>query len=201
MTGLPVSADWKGDSYNSILVIVDRLTKMVHYELVKVTIDAPKLAEVILLRRSSSAPRPTLLNYDWWRLTFYLKILVIALLLSQHQTEALNRILPLDRRSNQEAEQYHRSLPLSLCQLRAKWLGQAYTNGGIHLHQHQECQYQPHAFRVELWLPLLNIIQGRYWPPLPVQVGGQIISRTQGANDGLLRKSPLCSETLKVHLQ
>ncbi len=31
-----------------ILVIVDRLTKMVHYEPVKVTIDAPGLAEVIL---------------------------------------------------------------------------------------------------------------------------------------------------------
>ena len=48
VTGLPLSADWKGDSYDSILVIVDRLTKMVHYELVKVTIDAPGLAEVII---------------------------------------------------------------------------------------------------------------------------------------------------------
>ena len=48
VTGLLLSADWKGDSYDSILVIVDRLTKMVHYELVKVTIDAPGLAEVII---------------------------------------------------------------------------------------------------------------------------------------------------------
>ena len=48
VTGLLISADWKGDSYNLILVIVDRLTKMVHYEPVKVTIDAPGLAEVIL---------------------------------------------------------------------------------------------------------------------------------------------------------
>ena len=48
VTGLPLSADWKSDSYNSILVIVDRLTKMVHYEPVKVTIDAPGLAEVII---------------------------------------------------------------------------------------------------------------------------------------------------------
>ena len=48
VTGLPISTDWKGDSYDSILVIVDRLTKMVHYEPVKVTIDAPGLAEVIL---------------------------------------------------------------------------------------------------------------------------------------------------------
>ena len=48
MTGLPLSANWKGDSYNSILVIVDRLTKRVHYELVKVTINTPGLAEVII---------------------------------------------------------------------------------------------------------------------------------------------------------
>ena len=48
VTRLPVSTDWKGESYDSILVIVDRLTKMVHYKPVKVTIDAPGLAEVIL---------------------------------------------------------------------------------------------------------------------------------------------------------
>ncbi len=48
VTGLPVSTDWKGDTYNSILVIVNRLTKMVHYEPVKVTIDTPGLMEVIL---------------------------------------------------------------------------------------------------------------------------------------------------------
>ena len=45
---LPILTDWKGDSYDSILVIVDRLTKMVHYELVKVTINTPGLAEVII---------------------------------------------------------------------------------------------------------------------------------------------------------
>ena len=48
VTGLPVLTDWKGDSYDLILVIVNRLTKMVHYQPVQVTIDAPGLAEVIL---------------------------------------------------------------------------------------------------------------------------------------------------------
>ena len=48
VTRLPISTDWKGDSYDSILVIVYQLTKMVHYELVKVTIDALGLVEVIL---------------------------------------------------------------------------------------------------------------------------------------------------------
>ncbi len=48
VTGLPISVNWKGDSYNSILVIVNWLTKIVHYKLVKVMIDAPSLAEVII---------------------------------------------------------------------------------------------------------------------------------------------------------
>ena len=48
MTGLPISIDWKGDNYNSILVIVNWLTKMVYYKLVKIKIDAPELAEVII---------------------------------------------------------------------------------------------------------------------------------------------------------
>ncbi len=48
VTGLPISTNWKGKTYDSILVIVDRLTKMVYYEPVKVTINAPGLAEVII---------------------------------------------------------------------------------------------------------------------------------------------------------
>ncbi len=48
VTDLPVSTNWKGETYDSILVIVDQHTNMVHYELVKVTIDAPGLAEVII---------------------------------------------------------------------------------------------------------------------------------------------------------
>ncbi len=45
---LPISADWKCDSYDSILFIVDRLTKIVYYKSVKVMIDASSLAEVII---------------------------------------------------------------------------------------------------------------------------------------------------------
>ncbi len=48
VTSLPISADWKGDNYDLILVIVYRLTKMEHYELVKVTINAPGLAKVMI---------------------------------------------------------------------------------------------------------------------------------------------------------
>ncbi len=48
VTGLPVSTNRKGEIYDSILVIVDRLTKIVHYETDKVTINAPGLAKVII---------------------------------------------------------------------------------------------------------------------------------------------------------
>ena len=48
VTGLSLSADWKRDNYDPILIIIDRLNKMVHYKLVKATIDAPRLAEIIL---------------------------------------------------------------------------------------------------------------------------------------------------------
>ena len=48
VTGLPFSSDWKGNSYNFILIIIDQLTKMVHYKPVKVIIDTPGLAKVII---------------------------------------------------------------------------------------------------------------------------------------------------------
>ena len=48
MTGFLLSTDWKGNNYNSILVIVDRLTKMMYYEPVKMTINTLRLAKVII---------------------------------------------------------------------------------------------------------------------------------------------------------
>ena len=46
--GLLISNNWKGDSYDFILIIVDQLTKMMYYELVKVTINTLELAKGIL---------------------------------------------------------------------------------------------------------------------------------------------------------
>ena len=43
-----ISTDWKVDSYDFILVIVDQLIKMVHYKPIKVIINAPGLVEVVL---------------------------------------------------------------------------------------------------------------------------------------------------------
>ena len=79
VTGLPISTDWKGDNYDSILVIVDRLTKMVHYEPVKVTINAAGLAEVILdmvvrhhgLPNSIVSDRGSLFTSKFWSSLYY----------------------------------------------------------------------------------------------------------------------------------
>ncbi len=48
VTGFTILDNWKSKSYKLILVIVDQLTKMVHYKPVKVTINALSLAKVII---------------------------------------------------------------------------------------------------------------------------------------------------------
>ena len=76
---LPILTDWKGNSYNSILVIVDWLTKMVHYKPVKVIIDAPGFAEIIInvVVRYHRLPdlivtnRKSLFILKFWSLLYY----------------------------------------------------------------------------------------------------------------------------------
>ena len=48
MIELLVSTDWKSESYDLILIIDDRLIKMVFYKLVKIMINTTGLAEVII---------------------------------------------------------------------------------------------------------------------------------------------------------
>ena len=48
VTDLPKSRDWNGVIYDFILVIVDRLTKMVHYVPVSKTVSAEDLAEILI---------------------------------------------------------------------------------------------------------------------------------------------------------
>lgn len=48
VTGLPVFTNWKGEIYDLIIVIVDRLTKIVYYGLVVISIDASSPAEIII---------------------------------------------------------------------------------------------------------------------------------------------------------
>ncbi len=45
---LPISINWKNNSYNLTLVIVDQLAKTVHYKPIKIIIDTSNLGEVDL---------------------------------------------------------------------------------------------------------------------------------------------------------
>ena len=63
--GLSISINWKGDSYNLILVIVDWLTKMLYYKPVKVTIDAPGLREIIFNVIVRHYSLPNSIVSDW----------------------------------------------------------------------------------------------------------------------------------------
>ena len=46
--GFSIITNWKGNSYNPILVIVDWLTKLIYYEPIKITINISGLAKVII---------------------------------------------------------------------------------------------------------------------------------------------------------
>ena len=79
VTGLPISTNWKGDSYDSILVIVNWLTKMVYHEPVKITINAQGLVEGIInvVVRQHGQPNPimtdqgSLFTSKFWSLLCY----------------------------------------------------------------------------------------------------------------------------------
>ena len=79
VTRLSVLTDWKRESCDSILVIINWWTKMVHYELVKVIINALKLAEVIVdmvvrpysLSNSIISDKRLLFNSKFWLLLCY----------------------------------------------------------------------------------------------------------------------------------
>ena len=79
VNGLPVSTDGKGETYNSILVIIDQLTKIVHYKPVKVTINNSGLTKVILnmvvwhhgLSKSIVSNRSSIFTSKFWSLLCY----------------------------------------------------------------------------------------------------------------------------------
>ena len=79
VTGLLISTDWKQDNYDSIFIIVKQLSKMIYYKLVKVTIDTPGLAEVIInvivrhpgLPNSIVTNRGLLFTSKFWLLLCY----------------------------------------------------------------------------------------------------------------------------------
>lgn len=72
VTKLPISTNWKSNSYNLILVIVDRLIIIVHYKLAKIIINDSDLAKVIIDVIVQDYDLPNLVVSDW-SLIFILK--------------------------------------------------------------------------------------------------------------------------------
>ncbi len=126
VTGLPISADWKGDSYKSILVIVDRLTKMVHYEPVKVMIDVPGLTEIDVVVRHHGVPesiitdRGSVFTSKFWSSLCYFLDIKKKLSTAFHpqtngQTERQNSTMKAYLRAfvNWEQDDWARLLPIA----------------------------------------------------------------------------------------
>ncbi len=96
-------------------------------------------------------------NCHGLRLAVYIKVLVFAVLFLRHQEKAIYSLPPSNRWPDWETKQYDGSVPQSICQLGAGWLGKTIANGGICLKQCQECKYWAHSFRAQLWLPPQNL--------------------------------------------
>ena len=106
VTGLPISTDWKRDSYDLILVIVDQLIKMVYYKPVKVTINFPGLVEVIInvvmrhyyLLDSIITNQELLFTSKFWSLLYYFlgikwRLLIAFYPQTNNQTKRQNSII------------------------------------------------------------------------------------------------------------
>lgn len=112
VTWLPIYTNWKGDNLNSILVIIEQLTKIVYYNPVKIIIDALSCINVIInmviWHHNFFWP-----NCQQSQIGFYLQILVVGVLLLGDQVKTLYRFLRsewrLDERQNSTIETYLRA--------------------------------------------------------------------------------------------
>ena len=104
--GLPVSTNWKGEIYDSIFVIIDLITKIVHYKPVKLTINTSGLVKVTInilvwyhgLLNSIATDRYTLLTLKFGSLLCYFLGIKLRLSIAYHpqtdgQTEKQNSII------------------------------------------------------------------------------------------------------------
>ena len=79
MTNLPLLINLKKDNYNFIFIIVDWLIKIVHYKLIKITFNAPKLAKSIMniivqhydLQNFIITNKSLLFNSKFWSILYY----------------------------------------------------------------------------------------------------------------------------------
>ena len=153
VTGLPQFADWRNNGYDSILVIVNWLTKMVHYELLQTIITAPTLAKVIFdivvrhhnLPNSIVSDRGSIFTSKFWSSLYYFLSIKRRLSTAFYpqtngQAERQNRKMEAYLRAfvNYEQDNQARLLPMAeFAYNNAKYASIGYTpfelNCGYHL--------------------------------------------------------------------
>ena len=113
VTSLPISADWKGDNYDTIFVIVDQLTKMIYYKSVKVIINASGLADVIIdvVVRHHGVLESIVIDQGLLFTSKFSSLLCYFLGIKK----AINCLLPLNKRLDQETKQHDGSVPQIIC--------------------------------------------------------------------------------------
>ena len=162
---MPQSTDWRGNGYDSILVIVNRLTKMVQYKLMQTTITAPALANVILnvvvryhgLPDSIVSDRGSVFTSKFWSSLCYFLSIKRRLSTAFHpqtdgQTERQNSTMEAYLRAFVNYEQDNWAKLLLMAEFaynNTKYVSTGYTlfelNCGYHLHVSYEEDVDPRS--------------------------------------------------------
>ena len=198
VTGLPISTDWKGKSYDLILEVVDRLRKMVYYEPVKMTINAPSLVKVII-------------NFVVWHHGLFDSIitdqgslfmlnLVLAVLFFKNQEKTLYGFPFSNQWPNRETKQHNGGIPQRLYKLGAEWLRTSVANGQVCIQQYKKRQHRPQIFQTQLRLLSTSFFQRQRQSLLQILFGQQTGKKAKRTDKYLPAKHTLYPKTLEKNI-
>ena len=148
---LPKSKDpATGTTYDSILVMVDRLTKYSHFVPCNETINAEQLGYLVLDRliRYHGVPttfitdRDKLFTSNYWKNTGFS---------NGHQAQPINRLPSTNRRTNRAIEPIAGRILTTLRQLRTRQLGTTAVNGTDSTQRQSVRNNEANALHGKLW--------------------------------------------------
>ena len=126
---LLILTNWKEDCYNSILVIINRLTKIVYYKLVKIIINTPDLVKVIIniMMRHHGFSDLIVTNWESFFTSKFWSLLCYFFGIKQRLSIAFYSQI----NGQTEAKQHNKSLSLSFYQLQIRWLNTTFSYSRI----------------------------------------------------------------------
>ena len=169
---------------------------MVHYKLVKITIDALVLVEVIIDVVVRHHGLPDSIITDWVSL-FMLKFWFLLSYFLKIKRKLFTAFHLLNQWPNQKAKQHNGGIPQGFCEPGTEWLGTSLANGWICIQQCWKCQYRPHAFWTQLRLPSTSFFQIWCRSLLQISLCRQTGKRAKKTDGYLLTKPILCLKTLE----